>query len=240
MKDPAFLFYPNDWLGGTLGMTFEEKGAYMELLMLQFNRGHMTSHMIGHTVGQIWDKIKDKFQTDENGLYYNVRLELEQMKRKTYTDSRFKNKLGKNQYSENQNKDGHMTSHMIGHMEDENEDVNIIKNTNKSSRFNFKDELLKIGISKQITNDWLVVRKNKKASNTETAFNALKEEIQKSGLTPNECIKTAVEKSWSGFYYEWLLNINTKNNGQNIQNNLDSDGVARKEEITRRANQACQ
>ena len=47
-KDPAFLFYPNDYIGGTMGMTFEEKGAYIELLMLQFNRGHMTTHMIGH------------------------------------------------------------------------------------------------------------------------------------------------------------------------------------------------
>jgi len=36
-KDPAFLFYPNDYIGGTMGMTFEEKGAYIELLMLQFN-----------------------------------------------------------------------------------------------------------------------------------------------------------------------------------------------------------
>ena len=41
-KDPAFLFYPNDYMGGTLGMTLEEKGAYMELLILQFNKGHFT------------------------------------------------------------------------------------------------------------------------------------------------------------------------------------------------------
>ena len=33
-KDPAFLFYPGDWIGGTMGMTFEEKGAYMEILMM--------------------------------------------------------------------------------------------------------------------------------------------------------------------------------------------------------------
>lgn len=57
-KDPAFLFYPNDWLGGTMGMTFEEKGAYLELLMLQFNRGHMTTDMINHMVGHLWDKVK--------------------------------------------------------------------------------------------------------------------------------------------------------------------------------------
>jgi len=124
-KDPAFLFYPNDWLGGTLGMTLEEKGAYMELLMMQFNRGHMTCHMIGQVVGQIWVKLEVKFKKDENGLYYNERLEQEIEKRKAYVRSRFNNKEGKNQYT---NKRGHMTTHMTGHMENEDEDIN---NNNK-------------------------------------------------------------------------------------------------------------
>lgn len=132
-KDPAFLFYPNDWIGGTMGMNFEEKGAYMELLMLQFNRGHMTTHMIGQTVGQIWDKIKDKFIQDENGLWFNQRLEFEKNKRKAFADSRRNNISGKNQYSNvghkkghiNGHKVGHMTSHMIGHMENGNVNENI-------------------------------------------------------------------------------------------------------------------
>jgi uncharacterized protein YdaU (DUF1376 family) len=118
-KDPAFLFYPNDYLGGTLGMTFEEKGAYMELLMLQFNRGHMTFHMIGQTVGQLWDNIKDKFTQDENGLYYNIRLEEEKNKRKRFTESRRNNLEGKNQYSKKKR------AHMTSRMENENEDENI-------------------------------------------------------------------------------------------------------------------
>ena len=120
-KDPAFLFYPNDYIGGTMGMTFEEKGAYIELLMLQFNRGHMTKHMIGQTVGQIWDNISDKFSVDSNGLYFNERLESEQNKRKSYSESRRNNKNGTNQYSKK--KVGHMTSHMENVNEDVNEDV---------------------------------------------------------------------------------------------------------------------
>jgi len=127
-KDPAFLFYPNDYIGGTMGMTFEEKGAYIELLMMQFNRGHMTSHMIGQTVGQIWDKIKDKFIQDENGLYYNKRLEVEQIKRRNFTESRRNNITGKNQYTTK--KTGHTTKHMTNHMENENENV-IINTFNK-------------------------------------------------------------------------------------------------------------
>lgn len=124
-KDPAFLFYPNDYIGGTMGMTFEEKGAYMDLLMMQFNRGHMTEHMIGQIVGQLWDTIKDKFIKDSEGLWYNVRLEEEQNKRKAFTESRRNNIDGKNQYTKKSKKVGHMTSHM----EDENEDVN--KDVNK-------------------------------------------------------------------------------------------------------------
>ncbi|HZK68769.1 MAG TPA: hypothetical protein VFC36_04135, partial [Paludibacter sp.] len=80
-NDPAFLFYPNDFLGGTMGMTFEQKGAYIELLMVQFNRGHMTYDMILHILfGSIIlrDAIKCKFDIDTNGLFYNKRLESEQ------------------------------------------------------------------------------------------------------------------------------------------------------------------
>lgn len=125
-KDPAFLFYPNDWIGGTMGMTFEEKGAYMELLMTQFNRGHMTLHMIAQVVGQNWEKIKDKFIKDENGLWYNERLEEEKLKRQNFSESRRNNVSGNNQHTKNREKNkpknegknnGHMTSHM--------EDVNI-------------------------------------------------------------------------------------------------------------------
>ncbi len=125
-KDPAFLFYPNDYIGGTMGMTFEEKGAYIELLMVQFNRGHMSTHMIAQTVGQIWEKIKCKFKEDEFGLWYNERLELEKKRRMEFTESRRNNKEGKNQYTKGRKK-GHMTSHMENENENENKDKNIIK-----------------------------------------------------------------------------------------------------------------
>ncbi len=134
-KDPAFLFYPGDWLGGTMGMTFEEKGAYITLLMLQFNRGHMTSHMIGQTVGQLWDSLKDKFEIDSQGLYYNARLQDEIQKRKAFTESRRNNISGNNQYSKKEEiKTGHMGGHMTSHMEDEDE--NVIDNKEEVINYN--------------------------------------------------------------------------------------------------------
>lgn len=108
-KDPALLWYPSDYISGTMGMSFEEKGAYVELLMLQFNRGHMTSDMVGQIVGQTWDKISFKFKQDADGLWYNERLDIEKNKRKAFTTSRKNNLLGTNQYSK---KNGHTTSRM--------------------------------------------------------------------------------------------------------------------------------
>jgi uncharacterized protein YdaU (DUF1376 family) len=159
-KDPAFLFYPNDYIGGTMGMTFEEKGAYIELLMLQFNRGHMTKHMMAHTVGHLLDKLLDKFQIDENGLYYNVRLEEEQNKRKTFTASRKNNLKGVNQYTKNK---AHKVGHMTTHMENVNiniDNINNIKEEFKNSeifieqlakRYNTKNEV----IQSRMKNFWL-------------------------------------------------------------------------------------
>jgi len=128
-KDPAFLFYPNDYIGGTMGMTFEQKGAYMELLMLQFNRGHMTSHMIGQVLGQdggqLWDTLKDKFIIDKDGKYYNERLSDEKQKRKAFTESRRNNIIGINQYTKKEPlESGHMTSHMEDENRNRNKDIN--------------------------------------------------------------------------------------------------------------------
>ena len=136
MSDPAFLFYPNDYLGGTMGMTFEEKGAYIELLMMQFNLGHLQEGKILKMLGsssELWESIKLKFVIDENGLYYNKRLEYEQIKRRKYSESRRNNKSGKNQYSKSGHMLGHMTTHMLGHMENENENRNKDININKES-----------------------------------------------------------------------------------------------------------
>lgn len=132
-KDPAFLFYPGDYVSGTMGMTFEEKGAYMDLLMLQFNRGHMNTHMIQHTIGHLWEQVKCKFIQDDEGLWYNVRLDIEKEKRKTFTESRRNNIKPKEKPKSEPSYETHMNTHMTPHMENVNENINkdIINNKSK-------------------------------------------------------------------------------------------------------------
>tara|TARA_R110002012_G_C11617052_1_gene608604 strand:+ start:343 stop:1107 length:765 start_codon:yes stop_codon:yes gene_type:complete len=96
----------------------------------------------------------------------------------------------------------------------------------KAPKFDFKNELLLLGVDKQVLEDWLTVRKKKKASNTKTAFNGLINEITKSGLIVSDAIEYAASKSWSGFKAQWYLNENPLNQAkqysdvtaQNIKN----------------------
>ena len=88
-------------------------------------------------------------------------------------------------------------------------DINISPteiNNNKGNRFDFKNSLIEIGVSPEVADDWMQVRKAKRASNTETAFRRIKIEIDKSGLSANECITIAVARSWQGFQADWVAN----------------------------------
>jgi len=103
-----------------------------------------------------------------------------------------------------------MRRKQVGITKNKNEKNEIIEE--KLNKFNFRKSLLELGIDKKIVSDWLIVRKGKKAVNTETAFEAIMLQIQISGKTANECIKIASENSWSGFKAKWLENLSNSNN----------------------------
>lgn len=127
-KDPAFLFYPGDWMGGTMTFSRSHKGAYMDLLMCQFNHGHMALQdvkvVLGSDFDEMWEpKLKVKFEIDANGRFFNEKLEKEVFKRRAFTLSRKKNLS---------HMVSHMDSHMDKHMENGNGNRNIIKDVNRN------------------------------------------------------------------------------------------------------------
>jgi hypothetical protein len=85
----------------------------------------------------------------------------------------------------------------------------------KPTAFSFFNSLVSLGANKQLVNDWIAVRKTKKATNTETAFNKFKKEFELSGHTIDEVLEKCVEKSWSGFNADWFKkeNVNLQPNG---------------------------
>lgn len=91
-RDPAFLFYPNDYLGGTMGFTFEEHGMYLMLLIYQFNQKDFDYETAQNICSNKFDSIKNKFTFDENSkTYFNPRLKEEIEKREKFSQSRRNN-----------------------------------------------------------------------------------------------------------------------------------------------------
>ena len=82
----------------------------------------------------------------------------------------------------------------------------------KNNTFNFYDSMVSFGFEEQLVKDWIQVRKVKKATNTETAFNGFIREVNKNENSPNFILKNCVERNWSGFKSEWLPKEQTAEN----------------------------
>ena len=87
---------------------------------------------------------------------------------------------------------------------------NNVNNIESKKSFDFKKAFIDLDVDVKILEDWLKVRKTKKAVNSETAFNGIKKKMEASGKSFNECVTISAEKSWAGFDIEWLKEKQTK------------------------------
>lgn len=70
--------------------------------------------------------------------------------------------------------------------------------------FSFKNSLIAFGFEQNLVEDWLKVRKTKKATNTQTAFKKFVEQVLKTNATYDEVLELCIERSWSGYKSEWF------------------------------------
>lgn len=83
-RSPAFQFYPDDFIGGTVDMTAEDVGAYIRLLCYQWGHGKapLTKDAIDRVAGcVVSDTVLSKFRRGKN-----TRLEHERRKQIEYRE----------------------------------------------------------------------------------------------------------------------------------------------------------
>ena len=95
---PAFQFYADDYLVGTMTMTLAEKGAYMDCLAYQWSVGAVPgddpkalARVMRCTPAEArktWMIVSGKFVRGEDGQWRNKRLEKERDKQTAYRESR--------------------------------------------------------------------------------------------------------------------------------------------------------
>ena len=109
-------------------------------------------------------------------------------------------------------------------------------NTNTVYVFNFRKSLIDYGFDEVLVDEWMAIRKTKKAVNSEFSYNSFISQIEMAGAEKNEILRTIAEKQWVGFNHAWLeeSNKNRKNNIYKFENETDRrdrESAKRKQEI---------
>jgi uncharacterized phage protein (TIGR02220 family) len=112
-----------------MGLTMTERGQYITLLCLQHQKGHLTEKDIELAVGSASADVMAKFISDDEGKYFNKRMEEEAEIRRRFTESRRKSSLSR--FKETSYETSHDTSydashdeHTIHRMDNDNKNIN--------------------------------------------------------------------------------------------------------------------
>lgn len=81
---------------------------------------------------------------------------------------------------------------------DDNINISMCNNAH-ARKFDFAWALRGAGVSERHVAEWMEIRKTKKATNSQTAFDALVRESAKAGLSVDEAVTKCIEESWKGF-----------------------------------------
>ncbi len=190
--------------------------------------------------------LKYELFTEEDGYFFSKRILENIEKRKDISEKRAKagrisaekrkksTSVGINSTSVGENPTKSNKGKERKEKERKEKDNKEKNNTNTIAKreFNFKKSLLEYGFDALLVDEWMAIRRKKKAVNSEFSFNSFISQIEKTGAEKNEVMRVIAEKQWAGFNHAWMKNTN--NNLNNIENETDrraNESAKRKQEI---------
>ena len=233
---PYFKFEPNQWENGNIQIcSREDKGLFIDLCSMYWSRlGELpfklaVNKLCGGNASAFDSLISENIFIVEEGMicidYLNEQLEEFENTRKVNSKNAKEGweKRRKQRASSERNATASNSQCENDAIREEKRREEKKKEDNKNasavpalSKFDFKKALLSFGFNSDLVNEWMQVRKVKRAVNSETSFNMFINEILKApSIDKNEILKICVGNSWKGFKAEWLQNINQNNYGNN-------------------------
>lgn len=202
---PFFKFNATEWITGNISYEpFELQGAFISVCAEYWNRNNcltIAEAKLRLRNSDLIDKLIEKkyLKTKKEKLVIlfldNEREEIS-AKRLKLSESGRKGGLSKAKASLKQ---GSSIKE-----EDKEEEIDIDLKPKPSAKYSFLASLLENGFDEQLSKEWMQVRKQLKAVNTETAFNSFMSEVKKHGGDRNKILRKCVERSWKGFNHTWL------------------------------------
>ena len=201
MKDPAFLFYPGDYLRDTQILSESVQVAYDRIMC-----EHMRNICISQTQLKFLTKRLNEDEKEEllmvltkvNGGYQIEWVAESIEKRRKYSESRKKNRIGKSKDNKK------ICKTYDSHMENENENENIDKEKRRITKEEIFIQFDDPAIS-EIWNSWRVYKKEQFRFNYKTIGEvaALKKLHRLSSgdiSIAGSIVMQSIENSWSGLF----------------------------------------
>lgn len=82
----------------------------------------------------------------------------------------------------------------------------FVSSSDKPKRFDFKKALIEQGGTEELVLAFMAVRKTKKATNTEKAFDLFMNNVNKSNMSLNQVLEICIQRDWKGFDPSWVNN----------------------------------
>jgi len=196
-KDPAFLFYSQDFITGTMFMSDEETGKYVRLLCAQHQKGGLIDKTAFNLIVGNSKLLREKFIETEDG-FFNERLMEEMVKRQKKSSNLSDN--AKTRWSmQKQSKCKANAEHQ--HIPPEDEDESESKDINNKGKEAF---VLPDWIPEETWKAYLEIRNKKKAAKTVYALNLVIKELQKikkeHGHNPVDVLNKSIKSGWTDVY----------------------------------------
>ena len=94
----------------------------------------------------------------------------------------------------------------------------------KETSFDFRAAMLAEGFAPDLVDEWLKIRKAKKAINSEHAFELFLEQVQLTQQEKNTILKLIVQKQWKGFEASWLETLSHPSLNRKEPITIDQNG----------------
>lgn len=222
--------YIGDYLADTTRLTTEQHGAYLLLIMDYWRSGRLPDNdavlsQITRLSPDAWSNARTMlkhFFCIEDGQWVHKRIDEELTKASVNKEAaRDKaSKAAQARWNKQQNDaPSNATSMPQAMLEDMLEECPspspspsslpaTTSTTEPSKKHSAKSLLAEIGVVGQLADDFIKLRKSKRAPISKTAIDAIFREAQKANISPQHAIAICVERSWQGFNADWLIQRN--------------------------------
>jgi hypothetical protein len=224
MKRPSFQFYPSDWLRDTAlrSCSLGARGMWIDMICYMHEGtpyGHLKvgnkvilpinlASMVGATLQDVegWlDELRQSgvFETLEDGTICSKRMIRDERLREARAAG---GKLGGNPALKVNLEDNHKVKTEV------KQNLTPSSSSSSTSSKNTKNTVAPPdGVTESVWQDWLTLRKTKKAAVTQTALDGIIREAGKAGISLQAALETCCARGWTGFKADWLKD---KNAGQ--------------------------